>query len=101
VHSTVHQLNTVVIKALLIVECYNVKHLEGELEVFSLCAHMLCSCSTAYFPKCHEIKVVVGLVVRPDHNQEHCYHHAPTVKPEAATAVVELLMMGGRTSETC
>jgi hypothetical protein len=29
------------------------------------------------------------------------YHHAPTVKPEAATAVVELLMMGVRTPETC
>jgi hypothetical protein len=25
---------------------------------------------------------------RPDHDQQHCYHHAPTVKPEAATAVV-------------
>ena len=25
---------------------------------------------------------------RPDHDQEYCYHHAPTVKPEAATAVV-------------
>jgi len=36
-----------------------------------------------------------------DHDQQHCYHHAPTVKPEAATAVVELLMMGVRTSETC
>jgi hypothetical protein len=31
---------------------------------------------------------------RPNHDQQHCYHHAPTVKPEAATAVVELLMMG-------
>jgi len=31
----------------------------------------------------------------------HCYHHAPTVKPEAATAVVELLMMGVRMPETC
>jgi hypothetical protein len=31
----------------------------------------------------------------------HCYHHAPTVKPEAATAVVELLMKGVRTPETC
>ena len=38
---------------------------------------------------------------RPDHEQQHCYHHAPTVKPEAATAVVELLMMGVRTPETC
>jgi hypothetical protein len=32
---------------------------------------------------------------------KHCYHHAPTVKPETATAVVELLMMGVRTPETC
>ena len=38
---------------------------------------------------------------RPDHGQQHCYHHAPTVKPEAATAVVELLTMGVRTPETC
>jgi hypothetical protein len=34
-------------------------------------------------------------------DQQHCYHHAPTVKPEAAIAVVELLMMGVRTPETC
>jgi hypothetical protein len=32
---------------------------------------------------------------------QHDYHHDTKVKPEAATAVVELLMMGGRTSETC
>jgi hypothetical protein len=38
---------------------------------------------------------------RSDHDQQHCYHHAPTVKPEAATAVVELLKMGVRTPETC
>jgi len=37
----------------------------------------------------------------PDHDQQHCYHHAPTVKPEAATAVVELLMMGVMMPETC
>jgi len=29
------------------------------------------------------------------------YHHAPKVKPEAAAAVVELLIMGVRTPETC
>jgi hypothetical protein len=29
---------------------------------------------------------------------EHCYNRAPTVKPEAATAVAELLMMGGSTT---
>jgi len=38
---------------------------------------------------------------RPNHDQQHCYHHAPTVKPEAATAVVELLMMGMRMPKTC
>jgi hypothetical protein len=45
--------------------------------------------------------VVVGPVNRPDHDQQHCYHYAATVKLEAATAVVELLMMGVRTPETC
>jgi endonuclease V-like protein UPF0215 family len=44
--------------------------------------------------------VVVGPVNRPYNDQQHCYHHAPTVKPEAATAVVELLTMGVRTPET-
>jgi hypothetical protein len=37
---------------------------------------------------------------RHDHDQQHCYHHAPTVKPEAATTV-ELLMMSVRTPKTC
>jgi hypothetical protein len=37
---------------------------------------------------------------RSDHDQQHCCHHAPEVKSEAATAVVELLMMGMRMSET-
>jgi hypothetical protein len=37
----------------------------------------------------------------PNRDQQHCYHHASKVKPEAATAVVELLMMGMRTPETC
>jgi hypothetical protein len=44
--------------------------------------------------------VVVGLTSRPDHDQQHCYHHVPTVKPETATAVVELLMMGMRMLKT-
>ena len=38
---------------------------------------------------------------RPDRDQQLCYHHAPTVKPEAAAAVVELLMMAVRTPKTC
>ena len=29
-----------------------------------------------------------GRAGRTDHDQQHCYHHVPTVKPEAATAVV-------------
>jgi hypothetical protein len=36
----------------------------------------------------------------PDHDQQHFYHHAPTVKPRATIAVVELLMMAWRTPET-
>jgi hypothetical protein len=31
----------------------------------------------------------------------HDYHHDTKVKPEAAIAVIELLMMGGKTPETC
>jgi hypothetical protein len=29
-----------------------------------------------------------GRADRPDHDQQQCYPHAPTVKPEAATAIV-------------
>jgi len=28
------------------------------------------------------------VVVWPDHDQQCCYHHTPTVKPEAVNAVV-------------
>ena len=42
-----------------------------------------------------------GRAGRPANDQRHCYHHAPMVKPEAATAVVELLMLGVRAPETC
>ena len=42
-----------------------------------------------------------GRAGRPDHDQQHCYHHTPKVKPEAATEVVEFLMMGVRASERC
>jgi hypothetical protein len=51
------------------------------------------------------VVVAVLLVVigpdRTDHDQQHCYHHVPTVKEENAAAVVELLMMGMRMPETC
>ena len=45
--------------------------------------------------------VSCGRASRPNHDQQHGYHHTPTVKPEAATAVIELLTMGGKTPETC
>jgi hypothetical protein len=45
--------------------------------------------------------VMAGTAGQPDHDQQHCYQHAPKVKPEAVTAVVELLMMGMRTPKTC
>jgi hypothetical protein len=32
---------------------------------------------------------------------QHDCHHDTKVKPEAGTAVTELLMMGGKTPETC
>jgi len=38
---------------------------------------------------------------RPQHKQQHGYHHYTKEKPKAATAVVGLLMMGVRTPETC
>jgi hypothetical protein len=42
-----------------------------------------------------------GRADRSDYEQQLCYHQVPKVKPEAATAVVEILMMGVRTPETC
>jgi len=41
----------------------------------------------------------IMLTARP-RTQYNC-HHDTKVKPEVATTVIELLMMGGRTSETC
>ena len=40
-----------------------------------------------------------GRPARP--RAQHEYHHDTKVKPEAATAVIELLVMGGKTPETC
>jgi hypothetical protein len=38
---------------------------------------------------------------RREKRTRHGYHHDTKEKPEAATALVELLMMSGRTPETC
>jgi hypothetical protein len=40
-----------------------------------------------------------GRPARP--RTQYDYHYDTKVKPEAATAVIELLMMGGKTPETC
>jgi hypothetical protein len=45
---------------------------------------------------------VVGPAGRPARLQtQHDYHNETKVKPEAATAFIELLMMSGKTPETC
>ena len=41
------------------------------------------------------------LVYPPLPRTQHDCHHDTQVKPEAATAVIELLMMGGKTPEAC
>jgi hypothetical protein len=45
------------------------------------------------------LHIVVTVAARP--LTQHECHHDTKVKPEAASAVVELLMMGGKTPETC
>jgi hypothetical protein len=58
--------------------------------------------SSLWFYRWSVVVAVLLVVVGPVHNdQQHGYHHDPTVKPEAATAVVELLMMGVRMPKTC
>ena len=56
------------------------------LEVYSTTVHLAILCKS-------------GQPARP--RTQHDYHHDTKVKPEAATAVIELLMMGGKTPETC
>jgi hypothetical protein len=49
-----------------------------------------------------EIVVLCSWAGRPGRPRiQHEYYHDTKVNPEAATAVIELLMMGGKTSETC
>jgi hypothetical protein len=59
------------------------------------------NCSSSLWFYRWSVAVAVLLVGRPDHDQQHFYHHDPMVKPEDVTAAVELLMMGVRTPEVC
>jgi hypothetical protein len=47
-----------------------------------------CSSSLWFYRWSVVLFVVVGPADQHNHDQQHCYHYAPTVKPEAATAVV-------------
>jgi hypothetical protein len=49
----------------------------------------------------HQPDVTIFQFIIPDHEQQHGCYYDTKVKPEAATAVIELLMMGGKTPKTC
>jgi hypothetical protein len=60
------------------------------------------NCSSSIWFYCYSVVIAVLLVVVGPvvHCFQHCYHRALTLKPAAATAVFELLMMAVRTPET-
>jgi hypothetical protein len=59
-----------------------------------------CNSFSVYYPEiCLQLNMPAGRPARP--RTQHGYYHNKKVKPEAATAVIELLIMGMRTPETC
>jgi hypothetical protein len=44
---------------------------------------------------------MIGPVIPARPRTQHDCHHDTKVKPEAATAVIELLIMGGKTPKIC
>ena len=61
-----------------------------------------CSGSLWFYLRIVVILVLFSWSGRPARPRtQHNCHHDTKVKPEAATAVIELLMMGGKTPETC
>ena len=60
------------------------------------------NCSSSLWFYLRIVIAVLLFVVGPARPRtQHGYHHNTKVKPEAATAIVELLMMSVRTPETC
>jgi len=47
------------------------------------------------------LRIVVRVVLCARPQTQHDCHHNTKVKPEAATAVIELLIIGGKMPETC
>jgi hypothetical protein len=68
---------------------------------YSVCGSM-CMSSVCVWCSCLSVITNRQYVVGParPRTQRDC-HHDTEVKPEAATALIELLMMGGKTPETC
>jgi hypothetical protein len=58
-----------------------------------------CSSSLWFYRWSVEVAVLLSQPARP--RTQHNCHHDTKVKPEASTAVIEFLMMGGKTPETC
>ena len=58
-----------------------------------------CSSSGGLRRNC--IHAASGIVTVNRPRTQHDCHHDTKVKPEAATAVIEPLIMGGKTPETC
>jgi hypothetical protein len=58
-----------------------------------------CSGSLWFYLRIVMTVVLCSWLGRP--RTQHESHHETKVKPQAATAVIKLLMMGGKTPETC
>jgi len=58
-----------------------------------------CGSSLWFYLRIVVTAVLCSWLARP--RTQHGYYHDTKVKPDAATAVIELLIMGGRTPETC
>ena len=57
--------------------------------------------STLFKYNYYVLLVVVGPAGRPAHDQQHCYHQAPTVNQRLRLQFLQLLMMVMRMPETC
>jgi hypothetical protein len=57
-------------------------------------------CFLAHHQELYNCSISLWLYLRIVVTQHDC-HHDTKLKPEAATAVFEFLMMGGETPETC